>query len=278
MLPENPMSDLNDEKRRQENFPWERSKYHTDYNGVLAHYKVASCLEHARGESLLDLACGDGLITTMFAAHFRRIVGVDASSVHVEEARRRLPEAQFHESLIEDFETDERFDSVFLLDILEHVIDPVSVLRKAASFLTADGVVIAHVPNVRAINRRLAVLMGTLLSCDELSPFDLDVVGHRRAYSRESLINDVQSAGLSVVASGGIFYKMLSTAQMDWFLKNGLWKEGGFGWGRVGAEKEKDWKVEFCRACYELGKEQPDDCNIIHVCAGRPRPSTIAKN
>lgn len=272
------MSSLNDEKRRQESFPWERSKYHTDYNSVLAHFKVASCLEHARGDSLLDLACGDGLITAMFASHFRRIVGVDASSMHIAEASRRLPAARFHESLIEDFETDERFDSVFLLDILEHVVDPVSVLRKAASFLSADGVLIAHVPNARAINRRLAVLMGALLSCEELSPFDLHVAGHRRAYSRESLIRDVESAGLCVAASGGIFYKMLSTAQMDWFLKNGLWEEGGFGWGRVGAEKEKDWKAEFCRACYELGKEQPEDCNIIYVCAGRSRPSALPKN
>ncbi|MCE5262708.1 MAG: class I SAM-dependent methyltransferase [Deltaproteobacteria bacterium] len=263
------MTDLIDEKKRQEHFPWERSKYHTDYNAVLAHYKVLSCVEHARGDSLLDLACGDGLITSMFSDRFKRIVGVDASSVHVAEARRRLPEACFHDRLIEDFETKERFDSVFLLDILEHVVDPVSVLRKAAGFLTPDGILIAHVPNAQAINRRLAVLMGTLLSCEELSPFDIHVAGHRRAYDLGSLIRDAESAGLSVAASGGIFYKMLSTAQMDWFLKNGLWEEGGFGWGRVGAEKDKDWKAEFCRACYELGKEQPEDCNIIYVCATR---------
>ncbi len=272
------MTDLNDEKRRQDNLPWERSKYHTDYNSVLAHYKVISCLEHARGDSLLDLASGDGMITSIFASHFRRIVGVDASSVHVAEARKRMPGARFYENLIEDFETDERFDSVFLLDILEHVIDPVNALRKAANFLTADGVLIAHVPNALAVNRRLAVLMGTLLSCEELSPFDLQIAGHRRAYSMASLVRDVESAGLNVTASGGIFYKMLSTAQMDWFLKNGLWEEGGFGWGRIGAEKEKDWKAEFCRACYELGREQPEDCNIIYVCANRPPSSASAKN
>jgi SAM-dependent methyltransferase len=263
------MPDLNDEKMRQENFPWERSKYHTDYNSVLAHYKVLSCLENARGRSLLDLACGDGLITSMFSAHFQNIVGVDASSTHIAEARKRLPTARFYESLIENFEISDRFDSVFLLDILEHVADPVSVLRKAAGFLSEDGILIAHVPNARAINRRLAVLMGTLLSCEELSPFDIQIAGHRRAYDIESLVRDVVSAGLSVVSSGGIFYKMLSTPQIDWFLKNGLWEDGGFGWGRVGAEKERDWKMEFCRACYELGKEQPNDCNIIYVCATR---------
>lgn len=256
-----------DEKSRQEEFPWERSKFHTDYNAVLGHYKVVSCLEHARGRSLLDLACGDGLMTAMFSKRFERVVGVDASSKHVTEARKRLPSATFHDSLIEDFETDEKFDTVLLLDILEHVVDPVAVLRKAASFLGKDGVLIAHVPNANAINRRLAVMMGTLTSCDELSPFDLQIAGHRRSYEMHTLVADVEAAGLKVGETGGIFYKMMSTAQIDWFLKNGLWEEGGFGWGRVGEEKSKDWKAEFCRACYELGKQQPTDCNIVFACA-----------
>ncbi len=255
-----------DEKSRQDTFPWERSKYHTEYNAILAHYKVVSCLEHASGKSLLDLACGDGLMTSMFSHHFERVVGVDASHAHIEEARRRVPSARFFESLIEDFETHEKFDAVFLLDILEHVIDPIAVLEKAASFLSPEGVLIAHVPNAVAINRRLAVLMGTLSSCHELSPFDIQIAGHRRAYELSTLVGDIYAAGLNVRYTGGIFYKMLSTAQMDWFLQNGLWDQGGFGWGRVGEEKSKDWKAEFCRAAYELGKQQPEDCNIIYAC------------
>ena len=84
----------------------------------------------------------------------------------------------------------------------------------------------------------------------------------------DSLCRDFKQAGLNIIKTGGIFYKMLSTAQMDWFLKNGLWEDSGFGWGRVGGE-QKDWKSEFCRASYELGKEQPNDCNVIYVCATR---------
>jgi 2-polyprenyl-3-methyl-5-hydroxy-6-metoxy-1,4-benzoquinol methylase len=259
---------MNDEKQRQESFPWTRSGYHSEYNHFLAHYKVQSCLEHRRGTRLLDVACGDGLMTAEFARHFPRVVGVDASGHHLAEARARVPGAEFHESLIEDFATGERFDSVFMLDLLEHVVDPVAVLRKVAGFLAEDGVLIVHVPNALAVNRRLAVLMGTLESCEELSPFDINVAGHRRSYSMQTLSRDLEAAGLRIEATGGIFYKMLSTPQMDWFLKNGLWEEGGFGWGRVGAEP-RDWKAEFCRASYELGKERPEDCNIIYACVTR---------
>lgn len=252
------------EKDRQEQFPWSRSKYHSEYNAILAGYKVKSCLEHAHGASVLDLACGDGMLTALFHQHFKRIIGVDASGQHLAEARKRIPNVEFHESLIEELDLNEKFDSVFMLDILEHVVDSVGVLQKAASFLKDDGVLIVHVPNAHAINRRIAVLMGTLESCEELSPFDIQIAGHRRSYTLETLKADIHRAGLTVKSTGGIFYKMLSTAQMDWFLKNGLWEEGGFGWGRVGAEK-KDWKAEFCRASYEIGKERPEDCNIIYA-------------
>ncbi|HEX3146371.1 MAG TPA: class I SAM-dependent methyltransferase [Pyrinomonadaceae bacterium] len=253
---------MTSEKEKQETFEWERSINFSEYNCVLGYYQVQSCLEFAHGPAMLDLPCGDGTLTALFEPHFDRVVGVDASSVHLSKARARLPEVEFHEALIEDFTLDEQFDSVFLLNILEHVNDPVMVLRKAASFLKDDGVLIVHVPNARAINRQIAVLMGTLESCEELSPFDINVVGHRRSYTLETLTADIRKAGLNTKTTGGVFYKMLSTPQIDWFLKNGLWETGGFGWGRVGAE-QRDWKSEFCRACYEIGKERPEDCNII---------------
>lgn len=258
------MQDNNTEKQRQDAFPWSRSTYHVTYNAILAHYKILSCIENAKGDSLIDLACGDGLMTKEFCKHFKRVVGVDASGPHLEKARENCPDAQFHESLVEDLEIDEKFDSVFMLDVLEHVIDPTEFLQKSSEFMEDDGIMVIHVPNCDAVNRKIAVLMGTLTSCDELTPFDLDIAGHRRSYNIASLTKEVKDAGLKVKKTGGIFYKMMSTAQIDWFLENGLWEGNNFGWGRVGGE-EKDWRAEFSRACYEYGKEHPEDCNIIYA-------------
>ena len=252
------------EKERQEQYPWSRSKHHSEYNYYLAKYKVESCIENSYGTSLLDMPCGDGLLTEMFAKKFERVVGVDASDVHLKEAEKRLPNAEFHECLIEELDLNERFNSVFMLDILEHVIDPVGLLKKAATFMTDDGVLIVHVPNANAINRKIAVKMGTLNACDELSPFDINIAGHRRSYTLETLSNDIEAAGLKIRKTGGIFYKMVSTPQMDWILRNGLW-DAGHGWGREGVDNV-DWKSEFCKACYEIGKERPEDCNVIYAC------------
>jgi cephalosporin hydroxylase/2-polyprenyl-3-methyl-5-hydroxy-6-metoxy-1,4-benzoquinol methylase len=263
------MIDNLSEKQRQDMFPWSRTKFHSEYNKYLAYYKVVSCLENAHGDSLLDMPCGDGLLTKMFTEKFKRVVGVDASHVHLEEAKKLLPGVDFYEALIEDFELDEKFDSVFMLDILEHVVNPVELLKKAATFMKDDGVMIVHVPNSEAINRKINVEMGTLKSCDELSPFDINVAGHRRSYTLETLEADIIAAGLEIKKTGGIFLKMLSTPQMDWFLKNGEW-ESGHGWGREGVVGV-DWKSEFCRSCYEVGKDRPKDCNVIFACITKPK-------
>ena len=263
---------MSDEKQRQETFDWARSVHFNRYNAVLGHYQALSCIENGHGPDVLDMPCGDGLVTEMFARHYKRVVGVDASGAHLAKARERLPGVELHESLIEDLEIADRFDSVFMLNVLEHVEDPVRVLTKAAGLLKPDGTLIVHVPNAAAINRQIAVAMGSLEALEELSPFDIHVAGHRRSYTLATLRAEFDRAGLTVVKTGGVFYKMLSTPQIDWLLENGPWEAGGFGWGRVGAEKAKDWRAAFCAACYEVGKQRPEDCNVIYVVATATRP------
>lgn len=257
---------MNDEKENQEKFSYERTNQYSSYGKVLGHYQATSVLENcANRGSLLDLACNDGFITEILCSHFNHVIGVDASSIHLDNARKRLPNVLFIESLLEDLEINEKFDCVTMLNILEHVQDPQLALIKASAFLNDEGVLIIQVPNSEAVNRKIAVLMGTLTTLDELSPWDIDIAGHRRNYDLNMLIGDVKSSGLEIVKTGGIFYKMMSMAQIDWFLENGLW-DSGFGWGRVGNE-QKDWRSEFCKACYLYGKEYPTDCNVIYVMA-----------
>ena len=83
------------EKDLQEKMPYERSKYYTEYNEILGYYQALSCMENARGESVLDLACGDGTITNIFNQHYEHVVGVDASCTHLAKAKELLPNLEF---------------------------------------------------------------------------------------------------------------------------------------------------------------------------------------
>lgn len=243
---------------------WNRS-YFDNYSNILAQFMAQVVIENTpKGGALLDLACGDGTITKMMERHFSKIVGVDGSEKHLKIAKTKLPNLEFHSSLIEEFEYSQKFDTITLLCLLEHVIDPILILKKAASFLKKDGIMIVQVPNALACNRVIARIMGTLKDEYELSPFDINIAGHRRSYDMDLLKTDIIKANLFVKSTGGILYKMLSMAQFDWFLKNGLWNEE-FGWGRCDGP-QKDWKYEFCKACYEYGKTKPNECNVIYAC------------
>ncbi|NER07400.1 MAG: class I SAM-dependent methyltransferase [Okeania sp. SIO3C4] len=255
----------NEELHLQDSFPWQRGKFYGSYEELLGRYIVQSVLENMRPMSLLDLACGNGLLTNMMAPYFNRVVGVDASKTHIAEAKSCYPDIEFIRSLAEDYMDDNGFDTITMVTLLEHVQDPSNLLRACAKNLASKGILIAHVPNAAAINRRISKIMGSLSDEYELSPFDLNVAGHRRSYDLSLLIQDFHNAGFEVVKTGGVFYKMLSTPQINWFLENGPWEEGGFGWGRVGEENSKDWRQAFCDACYEFGKERAEDCNVIYA-------------
>jgi SAM-dependent methyltransferase len=56
---------------------------------------------------------------------------------------------------IEEFQTDERFELVLMLNLIEHVADPVGILSKVSELVTADGLIWIQTPNFRALDGRL---------------------------------------------------------------------------------------------------------------------------
>ncbi len=56
---------------------------------------------------------------------------------------------------IEEFETDQKFDLILMLNIIEHVKDPTSVLKKAKELLTDDGIILIKTPNYDSLDARI---------------------------------------------------------------------------------------------------------------------------
>jgi SAM-dependent methyltransferase len=55
----------------------------------------------------------------------------------------------------EDFETDDRFDVVIMLNLIEHVADPLLVLRRARELLAPQGLIWVQTPNFRSLDATL---------------------------------------------------------------------------------------------------------------------------
>lgn len=165
--------------------------------------------------SLLELGLGHGITASVFEQHFKRHVVIDASPAVIQNFRQRFPDSKVEiaESYFETFETPERFDVIVFGYILEHVDDPIRILKHFRSCLAPGGRMFVTVPNAEVLNRRLGHLAGLLPDMQQLSEHDL-LLGHKRYYTVESLRKDILQAGYAIKRMEGIYLKPLTTSQM----------------------------------------------------------------
>jgi SAM-dependent methyltransferase len=99
---------------------------------------------------VIDLACGEGYGSDVLAGQAGRVIGVDANPDAHEHARLRYraPNLRFARGLVESFGEGGRYDVVVFLQTIEHVHDPLAVLRHCRSILTPGGAAYVSTPNV----------------------------------------------------------------------------------------------------------------------------------
>lgn len=90
---------------------------------------------------------------------------------------------------------DERFDVIVAADVLEHLKDPLGVLRTLRSFLNPGGHFVISIPNIAHGSVRLALLSG------EFNYRDLGLLDatHLRFFTRETLIEMLDAAELGII-------------------------------------------------------------------------------
>jgi SAM-dependent methyltransferase len=119
--------------------------------------KEIRALRRAKGRGplrLLDIGCGTGWTTRVYAEHGFAVTGLEPSRVRAEYARENYG-IEVVCDYIENAEFDQKFDVVVLRHIIEHFADPGAVMRKIHAFLKADGVVLVVVPNIDCLGRYL---------------------------------------------------------------------------------------------------------------------------
>ena len=102
------------------------------------------------GDSVLDMACGEGYGSAVLAGTAARVVGVDGNPEAHEHARLRYtgPNLTFEWGAVESYGEPGAFDAVVFLQTIEHVVDPPAVLAHFRRILKPGGTAYISTPNV----------------------------------------------------------------------------------------------------------------------------------
>ena len=169
-------------------------------------------------DSAVFMGLGDGSLLERIGPRFAKVTVVEASDVLVENARQRFAHLlglQLINAYFEAFEvmSEEKVSCILGNHILEHVNDPIEVLRKSRDWLLPEGIAIFTVPNATSLHRRIGLELGML--SDVAGPSEQDkIIGHQRVYDMGRLRADIVKSGYTIATMGGFNLKLVSQAQM----------------------------------------------------------------
>jgi 2-polyprenyl-3-methyl-5-hydroxy-6-metoxy-1,4-benzoquinol methylase len=232
----------NNEKNRVEGLSDWYIKEQLDFDKKLIGYRHKTIQPKLVGKQGLELGPAEGEMTQLLINDFAQLTVVEGAS----ELLSRIPDfpnlIKVH-SLFEEYQPEHTFDSIIMEHILEHVEDPVILLKRVRNWLAPEGRLFLGVPNGNSIHRLAAVKMGLLNDPCQLNERD-HALGHRRVYTPQTFRVDVEKSGLTILEIGGVYLKPLSNGQI-----------------------ENDWTEKMINGFYELGKDLPEyAAEIYAVC------------
>lgn len=198
--------------------------------------------------NFLELGSFQGNFTRRFLNYFKDITCIEASTEALNIAKSEFGEkVKFVNSMFEDATLPNKYDNIVLTHVLEHIDDPIAVLKRINDeWLSDHGRFFLVCPNANAPSRQIAVKMGLISHNSAVTPAEAEH-GHRITYTLDTLERDATAAGLKVIHRSGIFFKALANFQWDKLLQTDIISQ------------------EYLEGCYQLGQQYPDLCSSIFL-------------
>ena len=104
--------------------------------------------------SLLDIGCSTGWKTSIAKNLGFRVTGLEINPQFARFGREKY-KIKIVESYIEEFDSNEKFNSITMFHVLEHLPYPLAALKKIRGLLKHKGKVLIVVPNTESIGARI---------------------------------------------------------------------------------------------------------------------------
>ena len=159
-----------------------------------------------RVESILDVGCGTGYLTSLLATHTSRCVGIDASrnSITVAKSRYEKSGAKFEVSSIGDFKSNLQFDICVANMVFSSDPDWLNSIRAIHTLLCEDGKLLVMLPHPCNWPKYWGFQNSTWFNCNEEVYIEHDfTVSLAKSLGKATYIHRPLSLYISKICSVG---------------------------------------------------------------------------
>ena len=161
-------------------------------------------------KTVLEVGCATGYFTRALAERGCKVVGMEldpGAAAVAEQWAERVVVGNVNEPALWDLVDDESFDVITFGDVLEHLQDPLAVLRVARNKLKPSGFIVTSLPNVAHGDVRLSLLHGSFPYRDT----GLLDRTHIRFFTLQTIRELFYDAGLVVVDTKRVVMPLFQT-------------------------------------------------------------------
>jgi 2-polyprenyl-6-hydroxyphenyl methylase/3-demethylubiquinone-9 3-methyltransferase len=139
---------------------------------------------------ILDVGCGGGLVAEPMARMGAKVVGVDASKKNIIvaeiHAKKSDLDIDYRPLAIEELDSQEKFDVILMLEIIEHVSSPEELIKNASLLLKENGLIF-----IATINRNLKSFLSAIVGAEYILRW-LDIGTHDfKKFLKPSEVNKI---------------------------------------------------------------------------------------
>jgi 2-polyprenyl-3-methyl-5-hydroxy-6-metoxy-1,4-benzoquinol methylase len=148
--------------------------------------------------TILEIGCADGYIGKILKKKGNKVYGIEISTKTGLEAKKYLDKVYIGNIETDKFPLKKKsFDIVLLMDVLEHLFNPLETLKKIKPYIKEDGMIIVTLPNVANWEIRYHFLQGK---------FDYDSnqileTGHIRFFTFKTASELLEKAGFEIIST-----------------------------------------------------------------------------
>jgi 2-polyprenyl-3-methyl-5-hydroxy-6-metoxy-1,4-benzoquinol methylase len=167
---------------------------------------------------VLEFGCASGYVSRVLRDRGCQVVGIEIDPEFASEAKEFCEDVIIGNAEDLDLESilaERSFDVAVFGDVLEHLSDPLAILRRVRQWLVPDGYVVASLPNIAHGAVRLALLEGRF----DYTPEGLLDETHLRFFTHDTIKELFHQAGFVVVETRrthvGIFESEIPVRRED---------------------------------------------------------------